>query len=254
MKIRLLNVVAFIMYLLCATATVGMLAPFFIDISYSYIEKFVICLFIFVLGFIGSKFRSMNVNIQKVESIMKKTLIWFFVVYTFIIVDFTLIRESFDKSISSIFLLDNERAREYIYENTNFVPFATIKLFLNAYKDGNLEPYRVVENIVGNFFVFMPFALFVPNIFTKINNTFRFSVFIASFVIIIEVLQIVFLSGSADIDDLILTRAAQMIVEEQFSLNAISNRFGFCDQFYFSRKFKAKFGVTPSEYKRQRDI
>ena len=56
------------------------------------------------------------------------------------------------------------------------------------------------------------------------------------------------------IDDLILTRAAQMIAEGQFSINAISNRFGFCDQFYFSRKFKAKFGITPSEYKRLRGV
>jgi AraC-like DNA-binding protein len=56
------------------------------------------------------------------------------------------------------------------------------------------------------------------------------------------------------IDDLILTRAARMITAGQYSLNAISNSFGFCDQFYFSRKFKAKFGVTPSEYKKLRDI
>ena len=56
------------------------------------------------------------------------------------------------------------------------------------------------------------------------------------------------------IDDLILTRAAQMIAEGQFSINAISNRFGFCDQFYFSIKFKAKFGITPSEYKRLRGV
>lgn len=56
------------------------------------------------------------------------------------------------------------------------------------------------------------------------------------------------------IDDLILTRAAQMIAEGRYSLSTISNRFGFCDQFYFSRKFKAKFGLTPSEYKKSRDI
>lgn len=56
------------------------------------------------------------------------------------------------------------------------------------------------------------------------------------------------------IDDLILTRAAQMIREGSMSLNNISNHFGFCDQFYFSRKFKAKFGITPSEYKKLRDI
>jgi len=56
------------------------------------------------------------------------------------------------------------------------------------------------------------------------------------------------------IDDLILTRAAQMIAEGVLSISAISNRFGFCDQFYFSRKFKAKFGIMPSEYKRLRGV
>ncbi|MBR6763159.1 MAG: helix-turn-helix transcriptional regulator [Clostridia bacterium] len=56
------------------------------------------------------------------------------------------------------------------------------------------------------------------------------------------------------IDDLILNRAAQMIAEGVLSFNAISNRLGFCDQFYFSRKFKAKFGVTPSEYKKTPNI
>ena len=50
------------------------------------------------------------------------------------------------------------------------------------------------------------------------------------------------------IDDLILTLAAQMIAEGQYSLNAISNRFGFCDQFYFSRKFKALVGKTFTRY------
>ena len=56
------------------------------------------------------------------------------------------------------------------------------------------------------------------------------------------------------IDDLILNRAARMIVEDVLTISAISNQFGFCDQFYFSRKFKAKFGVTPSAYRKLRDI
>ena len=56
------------------------------------------------------------------------------------------------------------------------------------------------------------------------------------------------------VDDLILTRSAQMIIEGRCSLNEISNRFCFCDQFYFSRKFKKKFGVTPSEYRKSHGI
>lgn len=56
------------------------------------------------------------------------------------------------------------------------------------------------------------------------------------------------------IDNLILYRAAQMIVENDLPISAISEHFGFCDQFYFSRKFKAKFGITPSKYKKSWNI
>lgn len=56
------------------------------------------------------------------------------------------------------------------------------------------------------------------------------------------------------IDDLILSRAAQMIAENELPISAISEHFGFCDQFYFSRKFKAKFGISPSEYKKSWNI
>ena len=47
----------------------------------------------------------------------------------------------------------------------------------------------------------------------------------------------------------IMFRAAQMVLAER-SMRDISETFGFCDQFYFSRKFKAYFGMTPREYKR----
>lgn len=56
------------------------------------------------------------------------------------------------------------------------------------------------------------------------------------------------------VDNLILSRAAQLIAESDMPISAISERFGFCDQFYFSRKFKAKFGISPSKYKKSWNI
>ena len=218
MKTHSLNVVSFIMYFVCAVATACMIAPFFIDIKYSHSEKFVTGFIVFALGFIASKFRSMVSNSAKAQQIMKRTFIWLFAVYVFIIIDFTLISESFGRNISSIFLLDNAAAREYISDNTNFIPFETVRLFLNA---SNLAPYRVLENILGNFLAFMPFALFVPNIFKGVNSILKFFVFVSVTVILIEALQLVFLSGSADIDDFILNVSGAMTAYVLFNLNLL---------------------------------
>ena len=52
------------------------------------------------------------------------------------------------------------------------------------------------------------------------------------------------------INDLILLRCAHMLTTGNRSILSISEEFGFCDQFYFTRKFKAKFGKTPSRYRK----
>ena len=127
--------------------------------------------------------------------VVKSILVCLFLLYTLMVIDFTLINDSFGRSISNIFLSDK----------------ATVKLFINAYKDANLDTHIVIENILGNFFVMMPFALFVPNIFKKINTVLKFLICISVCVLIIEVLQIVFLTGSADIDDFVLNVGGAML-------------------------------------------
>lgn len=51
-------------------------------------------------------------------------------------------------------------------------------------------------------------------------------------------------------DKLIFSRANQLLAEQQLSLKEISQQLGFCDQYYFSRRFKAKMGKTPSQYRK----
>ncbi len=142
--------------------------------------------------------------------VVKSMLVCLFLIYTLMVIDFTLINNSFGRSISNIFLADKALVNEYLSQKINLIPFATVKLFINAYKDANLETFVVIENILGNFFVLMPFALFVPNIFKKINNALKFLAFISISVLLIEILQLVFLTGSADIDDFILNVGGAM--------------------------------------------
>ncbi len=142
---------------------------------------------------------------------VKSIIVCLFLLYTLMVIDFTLINDNFGRNISNILLADKSEIIEYFSEKTNIIPFATVKLFVNAYKKGSLETYIVIENILGNFFVFMPFAFFVPNIFKRVNSILKFFKVISVCVLAIEILQILFLTGSADIDDFILNVGGAMV-------------------------------------------
>ena len=58
------------------------------------------------------------------------------------------------------------------------------------------------------------------------------------------------LSLGAYQDKLIFHRATQLLAEQQLSLKEISQQLGFCDQYYFSRRFKAQTGTSPSHYRK----
>jgi len=52
------------------------------------------------------------------------------------------------------------------------------------------------------------------------------------------------------IDELIFLEAKRMLIRTM-PIKDISTKLGFCDQFYFSRRFKEKYGITPSQYRKQ---
>lgn len=53
------------------------------------------------------------------------------------------------------------------------------------------------------------------------------------------------------IDDMVFFKAKRLLSREYISINEISQKLGFCDQFYFSRRFKERFGYPPSEYRKK---
>ena len=52
-------------------------------------------------------------------------------------------------------------------------------------------------------------------------------------------------------DNMIIHQAALLLADRQLTLKEISQQLGFCDQYYFSRRFKAKMGTTPSNYRKR---
>lgn len=53
------------------------------------------------------------------------------------------------------------------------------------------------------------------------------------------------------IDRQVLVRARQLLIGSDVPLCTISERLGFCDQFYFARKFKSYYRLTPTSYRKQ---
>lgn len=52
------------------------------------------------------------------------------------------------------------------------------------------------------------------------------------------------------IDNLIFAKAKHLLLHSNISIKEISEALGFTEQFYFSRRFKEKNGITPSQYRK----
>ena len=176
-----------------------------------HIEKIITALLLFFFGYLSAFFGcSGNNSREKGRRRLKTAFLFFFFLYIVIFIDFTLIDGTFGRNISNIFSLDSNEIGEYIKGNTNFAPFKTVKIFISAYKDETLSMGAIIENILGNFFVLTPFALFAPCAFSGMRKWFNFFAFCSIMVIAVEVLQLVFLTGSTDIDDFLLNVSGGM--------------------------------------------
>lgn len=52
------------------------------------------------------------------------------------------------------------------------------------------------------------------------------------------------------VDDLLMSEAQTMLLYSDRTVGQISDRLGFCDQFYFSRCFTKRFSVSPTQFRR----
>ena len=95
---------------------------------------------------------------------------------------------------------------EQLKMNLNLVPLDTVRRFVYVIKyNPNPHMLRYAHlNLGGNVAAFIPFGFFLPCLFDRQRRFWRFLLTAAAVIVCIELLQLVTLRGSCDIDDLIL--------------------------------------------------
>lgn len=135
-----------------------------------------------------------------------------FISYFVILVNFLFFESSFARTHSLIFLHDGETVSAYLDDFLNLELFGMIMRYTNGYLNGIVSFERFFMNIIGNFILFMPFAFFLPILFKKQNNFFVFSFTVALISFAAELIQVIFMTGTGDIDDLLLNTAGACLL------------------------------------------
>ncbi len=156
------------------------------------------------------------------KSLLKINLIIYFLVYIIMIFNLTLFDEIYGRQGLTAISWNREMLNKYFNNSFNIIPFRTIKLFIRGYNNGIVSNRAFYENIFGNILAFVPFAFFIPLIFKKINNYYKFLIIMIIIVIQIEFLQFITMSGACDIDDVILNLVGSSIAYLMFSIKDIN--------------------------------
>ena len=177
---------------------------------------FIACLFIYISGYILVK------KLNYTKKILKVNLIIYFIIYTVIIITLTLYDEIFGRNGLVIADWNRNLLKTYINTSFNIIPFKTINLFINGYMNGLVTFRDFSINIFGNICVLMPYGILIPLIFKRVDKYYEFLVLMVFFVILIEVFQFITLSGSFDIDDLILNVLGASIIYFVYKIKFIN--------------------------------
>ena len=91
----------------------------------------------------------------------------------------------------------------------NLIPFHTIDNYWKVVLRWEFTPlfFHSVINLGGNLFLFIPIGYFLPKLWKMLRGFFPFLLTCTMAIVLIELLQLVTLLGSLDIDDLILNTA-----------------------------------------------
>lgn len=208
-------VISFLILIFCIN--IKIMPNFYLNTQVKLILLSIVCILIYIAGLILVK--KLNYN----KKILRVNLIIYFLIYTVTIFSLTLFDEIYGRQGLIIIDWDKDLLNTYLNNSFNLVPFETIKLFTNGYIKGivNLKNFSV--NIIGNFLAFMPYGIFFPLIFKSMRKYYKFLITMIIIVVVIELLQFVTMSGSCDIDDLILNILGASIVYFITKINCINN-------------------------------
>lgn len=196
----------------CIFACLAMLLHAFNVISFAHGEKIITGITAVISGYTAVCVRAFRCDSKKRRAEMiKNRLFLIFVFYIIMLVDFTLIDDAMGRNIFSVLQYNGMTFSNYLNESTNLIPFATVRLFINGYLNGKLTLFAMLENILGNFVVFMPMPFFLHCLFDRFDKPYKLFTAVLGFVCLVELLQLALRTGAADIDDVILNVSGAML-------------------------------------------
>ena len=102
---------------------------------------------------------------------------------------------------------------EQVRSSVNLKPFYTINNYIYAMlhsSSGSLVRHCFI-NLGGNVLLFIPAGYMLPRLWRKQRNFFRFLFTCTGIMLVVEVVQVLTLLGSFDVDDLILNLSGMLI-------------------------------------------
>ena len=161
------------------------------------------CTCLYFAGLFLSKYKKNNKP-------MKINLWIFFILYVMLFITLTLFDGFYGRRGFTSIHWTKDLFRNYMQNSMNIIPFKTIIGYMKFTNNTSIR--IIITNIVGNIIACMPFAFFLPLLFKRQNNLKLFTLTMILIVLIIELLQFITLSGSFDIDDLILNVLGAIIL------------------------------------------
>lgn len=100
-----------------------------------------------------------------------------------------------------------------ISRNVNFIPFYTIRNYMHIIRNIPQSPWytHCIVNLSGNILLFIPIGYLLPRIFVSMHSFFRFAGICLGAVFLVEIVQLLTLLGSFDVDDIILNMAGALL-------------------------------------------
>ncbi len=175
-------------------------------------ERLFLLATVWLLLFFAGKTQCKSTNANR-ERIMKITFLAAFSLYVIFLFSLTLFDPEFGRTGTVSFLFSDRTAmEEYLRDSVNLTPFETVLRYVNGYRKGTVTGTVAATNLLGNFFALMPMGLFLPVLSRRCRHFFPFLLATAGTVALIEGLQLLFMTGACDVDDLILNLSGAVIV------------------------------------------
>lgn len=130
----------------------------------------------------------------------KSTPLWRFLFVVYVAILLWLLFDRPDRLSSDLSYAEQMR------QSMNLIPFHTIGSYWHVAKRMDFSPIflHCIINLGGNIFLFIPIGYFLPRLWPSLRKFFPFLLTCVLAITLVELLQLVTLLGSLDIDDLIL--------------------------------------------------